>query len=130
MAFLAGYKHDIFVSYAHIDDLPIIAKSRGWVSTVVGDLQDLLGMHLGRLHAYSIWMDRRLIGTEPFSAALVENIHESAALVIILSPGYLQSEWCRNERNAFLETIRNKPYSGRRVFVVHTQPTDPTDWPK
>jgi hypothetical protein len=128
MAFVPGYKHDIFVSYAHVDDVPIV-EGRGWVSTFVDQLRRFLALRLGRADAYSIWMDKQLIGNEPFSDALMQNIKQSAALVIILSPGYLHSEWCRAESNAFLETIRNKPHAGRRVFVVETQPTDREHWP-
>src|ERR1039458_2506488 len=128
MAFVPGYKHDIFVSYAQIDDTPIV-EGRGWVSTFVERLQRFLAMRLGRADAYSIWMDRRLSGSEPFSDALLQNIIESAALVIILSPGYLHSEWCRKERNAFLDAIRNRSHADRRVFVVQTQPTERNDWP-
>ena len=90
MAFVPGYKHDIFVSYSHIDDIPIV-EGRGWVATFVGQLQRLLAMRLGRADAYSIWMDQCLIGNEPFSDALLQNINQSAALIIILSPGYLHS---------------------------------------
>jgi TIR domain len=129
MAFVPGYKHDIFVSYAHVDDVPLV-DTRGWVSTFVGCLRTLLAMRLGRADAYSIWMDRSLLGNEPFSDALLQNINESAALIIILSPAYLQSEWCRKERNAFLETIRNKSNADNRVFVVETLPTERKTWPE
>jgi nucleotide-binding universal stress UspA family protein len=133
MAFVPGYKHDIFVSYAHVDDVPIV-EGRGWVSTFVDQLRRSLAMRLGRADAYSIWMDRWLNGNEPFSDALLQNIKQSAALVIILSPGYLASEWCRRESNAFLETIRNKSHADRRVFrrvfIVQIRPTDRNDWPQ
>jgi hypothetical protein len=129
MAFVPGYKHDIFVSYAHVDDVPIV-EGPGWVSTFVDRLQRFLAMRLGRADAYSIWMDRRLIGNEPFSDALLHNIRPSAALIIVLSPGYLQSEWCRDETNAFLETVRNKSHADRRVFIVETRPTERSQWPE
>jgi hypothetical protein len=128
MAFVHSYDHDIFVSYAHVDDVPLVEGS-GWVSTFVDRLRRLLAMRLGRADAYSIWMDRRLIGNDPFPEALLQQINRSAALVIILSPGYLRSEWCRNERNAFLDTVRSKSYADRRVFIVETWPTERDEWP-
>ena len=97
--------------------------------TFVENLQRFLAMRLGRADAYSIWMDRRLIGNEPFSDALLQNINQAAALIIILSPGYLQSEWCKQERNAFLEVVRNKEHAERRIFVVETRQTDRENWP-
>lgn len=41
MAVVPECKHDMFVSYAHIDDTPIVEES-GWVSTIVDQLQQLL----------------------------------------------------------------------------------------
>jgi hypothetical protein len=128
MAFVPGYEHDIFVSYAHLDDVPMV-EGRGWVSVFVDRLKRMLAQRLGRAEAFSIWMDRRLFGNEPFPDALLQHISQSAALIIILSPGYLQSEWCRHEANAFLETIRKRPHADRRVFVVQTQPIERELWP-
>lgn len=128
MAFVPGYDHDIFVSYAHVDDVPLV-DGGGWVSTFVQQLRRLLAMRLGRADAYSIWMDQRLIGSEPFPEALLNNIRQSAALIIILSPGYLRSEWCANEANAFLDTVRSKSYAHRRIFIVESWPTNRDEWP-
>jgi hypothetical protein len=55
MAFVPGYEHDIFVSYAHRDDEPVV-EGRGWVSTFVDQLTQLLKMRLGRADASSIWI--------------------------------------------------------------------------
>jgi hypothetical protein len=35
MAFVPQYTYDIFVSYAHVDDLPEPATQEGWVTTLV-----------------------------------------------------------------------------------------------
>jgi hypothetical protein len=128
MAFVPGFEHDIFVSYARIDDVPIV-EGRGWVSTFVYHLKALLAQRLGRAEMFSVWMDQRQIGNEPFSDALLQHISQSAALIIILSPGYLHSEWCRAEANAFLEAIRERPHPYPRVFVLQTQQTDRELWP-
>jgi hypothetical protein len=128
MAFVPGYEHDIFVSYARTDDFSIV-EGPGWVSNFVKHLQDFLAMRLGRAETYSIWMDQHIIGNEPFSGALLHHINQSAALIIILSPDYLASEWCSQETNAFLEAIRNRPHAGRRVFVIENWPTKRDDWP-
>lgn len=128
MAFVPGYQHDVFVSYANTDDVPIDGTV-GWVSRFVRNLQNLLAQRLGRADAYSIWMDRRLLGNEPFPSALIENIRQSATLLIIQSPGYLQSEWCKQERNWFLEALRQSRSSDHRVFVIEIDRTDKTHWP-
>ena len=35
MAFVPNYKHDIFVSYAHVDDEPFPGADKGWVTTLL-----------------------------------------------------------------------------------------------
>ena len=39
MALLADYKHDIFVSYAHNDNQPLVSGTDGWVRTLVNQLR-------------------------------------------------------------------------------------------
>ena len=43
MAFVPQYTYDIFVSYAHVDDLPEPATQEGWVTTLVQGLKKRLG---------------------------------------------------------------------------------------
>jgi len=124
MAFVPGYKHDIFVSYAHVDDISISSSQRGWVTELVKNLEYLLVRQIGRADAYSIWMDYQLAGNRPFTDALVENVRQSATLLIVLSPGYLTSEWCRKEQNEFLEAIKSRQYNRSRIFIVETQSMD------
>ncbi|MBV8524248.1 MAG: hypothetical protein JOY71_19335, partial [Acetobacteraceae bacterium] len=44
-------------------------------------------------------------------------------LLIVMSPGYIGSEWCAKERNAFLSLARDRVSSGR-VFIVRYRDTD------
>ena len=88
------YKHDIFVSYAHVDNEPLAGADTRWVTNLVTGLQPLLGQKLGRADAYSLWMDYELRGNEPVTPDILSQLHETALLVLILSPGYLASEWC------------------------------------
>lgn len=128
MAFVPGFKHDVFISYARMDDIPT-ADTSGWVATFVSHLKRRLAARLGQTDAYSIWMDNRLDGNDPFSDALIKNISEAATMLIVLSPGYLQSEWCRRETNEFLAAVRLSKVSDRRIFVVEIERTDRKTWP-
>jgi hypothetical protein len=38
-AFVPGYEHDIFVSYAHVDDLTFPGVEAGWVATLISALK-------------------------------------------------------------------------------------------
>lgn len=63
MAFIPGYDHDIFVSYAHVDDQPFLDNPRGreqpvgWVATLVTLLSKLPAQKFGRAEAFSLWFD-------------------------------------------------------------------------
>lgn len=124
MDYAEDIKHDVFVSYAHSDDIP-----ERWVTTLVRNLQESLASRLGRADAYSIWMDRNLIPSHPIPNAITENLERSSTLLVVLSPAYLNSEWCRREANHFLETIRRTHTSDQRVFIVEMRPTERSQWP-
>jgi hypothetical protein len=61
MAFIPGYDHDIFVSYAHVDNHFLLENPRGreqpigWVATLVKLLSKLLAQKFGRADAFSLW---------------------------------------------------------------------------
>src|SRR4029434_1852886 len=39
-------------------------------------------------------------------------------VVVLLSPSYLESKWCRQERDTFLAAVRDRPLGDRRLFVI------------
>lgn len=121
MAFVPGYQHDIFVSYAHVDDVSDLSLQRGWVTELIKNLEQFLAERLGRADAYSLWMDYQLAGNLAFTDAIIDSIRQSATLLIVLSPGYLASEWGRQKQNEFLTAIKSKQYNRSRIFVVETQ---------
>jgi hypothetical protein len=115
--YVPDYKYDIFVSYAHVDDIAFPDPSKeGWVTTFVKCLKLRLAQGLGRSDAYSLWMDHELESGQYVSEQLISNVRSSATLVIILSPGYVASNWCLQERDTFLKLIRE--CSERPVFIV------------
>jgi hypothetical protein len=122
-ALVPGYLHDIFVSYARVDNQPLPGTDKGWVTTLVNGLKNLLGQKLGRIDAYSLWMDYELRGNEPVTPDIAKQLENTAILLVILSPGYLASQWCRLELNRFLAKVGKN--SGR-VFVVER---DEVQWP-
>lgn len=130
MAFVQGYQHDIFISYAHVDNEPVGGADTGWVSTLVRTLRILLGQKLGRADAFSLWMDYRLLPNEPLTPALLDTLGQTATVVLILSPGYLASAWCQRECNTFLQMTAERLRGGTRVFVVEREPVDITAKPE
>jgi hypothetical protein len=121
----SGSGCDIFVSYAHGDDLAEPGE-HGWVTRFVLHLDRKLTMQLGRKGA-SIFMDHSLIvGTEV--TPLLDGLASKArALVLFLSRGYQQSDWCKREMLTFLD--RNAPALRRQnVFVVEMVTIDRAEW--
>ena len=118
MAYVPGCDHDIFVSYAHVDDLPFPGTEKGWVTTLVETLRILLAQKLGRRDAYSLWMDHQLSRHEKLTPEILQNLQRSATLLVVLSPGYLASEWCLREKDSFLESLEGSPLSGGRIFLI------------
>lgn len=106
----------IFISYAHDDDGVLSGTNTGWVTTLKRNLEIVLPQKAGRQDTYRLWIDQHLKHGTAFSRQLHDTIRDSAALLIILSPVYLDSDWCRRERQAFLEAIQAR--GARPVFVV------------
>lgn len=115
-------KYDVFVSYAHVNNQPFVPEQPGWVSALVENLRASLAQKLPRkdgVAGASVWMDPRLPGNREFDEEIQEALRQSATLLIVLSSAYLDSDWCRRERESFLKGIaeRGEPAKGR-VFVV------------
>jgi TIR domain len=123
MVFVPGYSHDVFVSYAHVDDEPLIGAQRGWVTTLINNLETVVRQKLG-FRDFRIWMDHQLAGNQPLTPAIMSALGNTATLLIILSPGYLSSEWCGRERTAFLRLVQGKRDACSQVFVVYSDNLD------
>jgi len=117
--------HDIFISYAHIDNEPCRKGCAGWVSTFVDNLRREVSKKLGRRP--SIWDDRGLEPNERVTDTLMFQIAASRTLVMFMSPSYWNSYWCKKELVTFLNqnaAIKNK----ESVFIIELQPVDRDDW--
>jgi hypothetical protein len=114
--------YDLFVSYAHADNaVPVLAEA-GWVSTLVRQLTVSLNLKLLR-GAPRVWMDESLASNQPLSATLRGHASRSHALLVVLSPGYLRSDWCRRELDEFVAAARFRGATDS-IFVIETVPMD------
>jgi TIR domain len=121
-----NFEQTLFISYAHIDDQPLDPGQKGWVSRFHGTLKAILSMRMGR--EVKIWRDEKLTGNDVFSSEIVAQFKQSAVLLSVITPRYLNSEWCTREAHEFCETaertgglvIGNKS----RVFKVIKTPVD------
>lgn len=123
--------NDVFISYAHIDDQPMMEGQRGWISQFHRSLEVRMAQLLGQ--ELKVWRDPKLQGSDLFDEALVRQFSDSKVLVSVLTPRYVRSEWCRRELEEFVRaqaarggiTAENKS----RVFKVVKTPVAPQEIP-
>ena len=130
-AFVPDYEHDLFVSYAHVDNQERIPGNElsAWVATFADQLKIVLGQKLGRADWGDSWRDPRLRGNEPITPEIEHAVRNSAILVAVLSEGYLESEWCQRELDLFLESRGGPEGANGRLFVVALSEIDRARWP-
>jgi hypothetical protein len=118
------FRHDVFVSYAHDDNLPIAGAEVGFVSQLVADLKTEIGRKVGR--ALDIWWDQQSLARNTLvTPEILAATGESASIVVIASPAYLRSDWCNRERNSFFQVLgRRQAASSGAVFLVSIEPID------
>ncbi|MGH8735660.1 MAG: toll/interleukin-1 receptor domain-containing protein, partial [Burkholderiales bacterium] len=97
MAYVPGFEHDVFVSYAHFDNEPDTQEIR-WVSRFQADLKVALRQRLGV--DPDIFFDNRSLQNQ-FLDDLTQNARGAAAFIAIMSPSYMKREWTIKELEAF-----------------------------
>ncbi len=125
MAFVPDRRHDVFVSYAHVDNMPFPGVEKGWVTLLVETLEILLAQKLGRREGFSVWMDRDLSRHKQLTPEILQSLSDTATLLVILSPGYLASEWCLREKDTFQSLAAAHRDGDSRVFIVER---DQVEW--
>lgn len=100
MSILEGFEDDVFISYASVDDALIADAGAGWVSQLHLDLKQRVHQVLGQEPKF--WRDDSdLRGNDQLTPTLIRVLENSGALLLIVSPGFISSKWCRKEVEAF-----------------------------
>jgi hypothetical protein len=118
MAFVPNFKHDIFVSYAHVDNQPFPGTKEGWVTTLVKGLRRGLSQKLGRGDIFELWIDHNLSRNVNITTQILETLEQTATLLVILSPAYIASDWCQKEKDTFLNFVEERVRLGSGIFIV------------
>ena len=120
------FEKDLFISYAHIDNKPLTPEQQGWITRFHASLEALLSMRMGG--KARIWRDDKLQGNDVFASEIVDQFAHTAVLVSVLTPRYLNSEWCNKE---VAEFCRRAEQSGgivvankARIFKVLKAPVE------
>ena len=105
MSSASPFTDDVFISYRHLDNELLDEQGKGWIDNFHERFESVLGEAMG--YEPSIWRDPRLPGNVYFADVLEERIRNTAVVISILSPGYLQSEWCMGELREFCRLADN-----------------------
>ena len=130
------FKHDLFVSYSHGDvDGTGESKLKQWSQAFARELEGELKAFPGLGGDISIFLDEHLRPQqalnpmESLTDQLRSEIEHSAVLSVLMSPQYIASKWCREERQLWHEAqdTLGIPTDGRTA-LAQVWPT-PLPWP-
>lgn len=110
---------DVFVSYAHADNVVPMGSSMpvGWVTAFANNLNTGPGVLQKRL-----FIDHQLKPGDDFGADLMTRVERSSVLVLLLSPNYVNSQWCGLEVERFVQAHSADPDRPNNVFVIELWP--------
>jgi TIR domain-containing protein len=132
MAFLSPYfEYDVFVSYSHgkttgQPDSPLMRWSHALIRELEAEIH-AVGVEFDSLH---VWRDEHIDPTIHLTDELRGKVSSSGILMIIMSPRYLASTWCKDELDWFRQQVQDRSRDQGRVFVIRALPTDEAEWPE
>src|SRR5436305_15056373 len=104
---------EVFISYAHNDNMPLTEGQNGWISDFHYVLQVRLCQILGESDV-KIWRDPKLDGNDVFGDTILAALREAKVLVSVVSARYVKYDWCKREVEVFYEAV-----ASRRGFQVN-----------
>src|SRR5271156_241153 len=119
-----NFEKDAFISYAHLDNVELIEGSKGWITNLHRALEVRLAQLLGKQPL--IWRDPKLNGNDVVGDVLVDRLRRVAALISVVSPRYVKSEWTRKELSEFSKAAEEQGgvrfHNKARIFKVLKTP--------
>lgn len=94
-----SFEQHAFISYAHVDNLATPDEDRGWVTRFQQQLAAYLSTEIAA--EARLWRDDRLRGNQIFSDEIVGQFAKTAVMIAVVSPRYIESEWCLREIGEF-----------------------------
>lgn len=129
------FTHDLFISYSHGDDGAGAAYLQPWSAAFATELERELRADRKFRAALNVFLDRDhrpgqgVDPMAPLTEQLRREIGASALLVVLMSPDYLASAWCADERDDwFARQAELGLPTDERVAAVHIWPTE-EPWP-
>jgi hypothetical protein len=128
MAYVPGFKHDIFVSYASVDNEPD-AQDVPWVSRFRKDIETALRQRLGQ--EIKIFFDTADLHANHRLEQLTQDATNSAIFLALLSPSYVARQWPLDELKAFgaAPPSARTPGEPNRIVTVEILPVEEGELP-
>lgn len=117
MAIIPGFDYDLFVSYAHADNMAADNQD-GWVAQFVRHLDPTLRQRLGGAEALKVFFDSRAVGANNNLPELLLAARRSALFLVVGSPSYASRDWPQKELEAFVQSAPDPS----RLFMVECLP--------
>jgi hypothetical protein len=131
------FKHDIFLSYARVNDQKRQGAQMGWVEQFRDDLIIELSELVGRKDVIDVWRDERELSSNQFFDEVIQNaIHDSALFLACTSNGYLNPEsYTLKELDWFDQRMSEDRFGKKvgtrgRLFNVLLNNVAIPQWPK
>ncbi len=130
------FQHDLFVSYSHGDfDGSGHSNLKTWSQAFARELEGELRQD-PRFRELRIFFDQHhrpdqsLDPLEGLTPQLKDDIGAAGLLIILMSPHYLLSKWCADERDWWLASQpRHELATDGRIVIARIWPTGEEPWP-
>ncbi|HEV1993445.1 MAG TPA: toll/interleukin-1 receptor domain-containing protein [Candidatus Acidoferrum sp.] len=122
MGYLPEFDDDVFISYAHNDDIPRrdLDEKEGWVAQLHANLEGIVRELLGQ--EPSLWRDCEISANDDFTRKITNRLAKTATLLSVITDNYLEREWCQRELAEFCRHAESKiglrVGEKRRIFKV------------
>lgn len=125
IAYVPKVTNDVFISYCHADNTSELPNERGWITDFGERLKVRLGLLLGS--AVEVWWDKKLYGDHALDLEIRSRVEQTAVFLAIVTPSYLKSEYCRDEREWFRTSAGGKMMVGNRMRGIRVVKTPKWD---
>jgi hypothetical protein len=132
MAFLQPhFDYDVFVSYSHgMQGGEADSPLKDWTLELIRRLETDIQAVDTEFDDLVIWRDEQIDPTIHLSDELRGKVKNSGILLIVMSPRYLASTWCKDELEWFRQQVLDRERDQGRAFVVRALRTDENRWPE
>ena len=132
--YLDNFGNDVFISYAHVENLPDREGDKGWVEEFGNQLSVRLLKRLGV--SVKVWRDPKLSRAQVVDRVIEKEVLGSGVLLSLITPRYLHSDYCAQEIDWFRDKAQSEPpglvvgddYLRVLPVLLYNIPRD--DWPE